>query len=72
MQQKDDSNPRGNNVVYKMLPLGLRYPVILLVTFHEIEQQIEWRRPDLILRKMQLGDAVIKEPGKQLFNVFIR
>ena len=50
-----------------MLPLGFRYPVILLVAFNEIEQQTEGRRPDLILRKMKLGDAVIKQPGKQLF-----
>ena len=50
-----------------MLPPGLGYPVVLLVAFNEIEQQTEGRRPDLILRKMQLGDAVIKEPGKQLF-----
>lgn len=59
--------PSGNNLINEMLPFGLRYPVILLVALHEIEQQTEGRRPDLILRKKQLGDAVIKEPGKQLF-----
>ena len=56
-----------NDLINEMLPFGLRYPVILLVTFHEIEQQTEGRRPYLILCEMQLGDAVIKEPGKQLF-----
>ena len=50
-----------------MLPPGLGYPVILFVAFNEIEQQTEGRRPDLIPRKMQLGDDVVKEPGKQLF-----
>ena len=66
-QQSDSLYPLRYHLINEMLTLGLRYPVILLVAFNKIEQQTEGSRPDLILREMQLGDAVVKEPGKQLF-----
>jgi hypothetical protein len=47
-----------------MLPLGLRYPVVLLVTFNEIEQQAEGRRAGLERRSLKPGDAVIKQPDR--------
>lgn len=56
-----------NDFINKVLPHGLRLPYVLLMAFPQIEQQSERHRPDLILGKMKLGEAVIKEPGKQLF-----
>ncbi|MBQ4370067.1 MAG: hypothetical protein II784_03600 [Oscillospiraceae bacterium] len=53
--------------VYEQLSLRLCLSYVLLMALPQIEQQSERHRPDLILGKMKLGEAVIKEPGKQLF-----
>ena len=60
------SYPVGDDLVNETLPLRLCHPVILQMAFPEVEEQSERSHPHLILRKMKVGDAEIKKPGKKL------
>ena len=63
-------DPVRDNIVNEMFPLGLCQPVVLLMAFEQVQQQAKRHRPDLILRQVKLGDAKIKQPGKQLFVAY--
>ncbi len=53
-----------------MLPLGLCQTVVLLMAFPQIEEKAERHQPELVLRKVQLCDAKIEKPGKQLLIAY--
>ncbi len=59
--------PEWNHLVNEVFDLRLLDPEELLVAGPQIEQQPERRQPHLVLCEVQLNDAVVKEPGKQLF-----
>ena len=58
-------NPIRDDIVNKVLTLGLCLAVPLLVALPQIQEQTKRHQPHLIHGKMQVSDAVIKKPGKQ-------
>ena len=64
------SDPLRYYLINEMLAFGLGLSRVLLMAFPQVQKKSERHRPDLILRKMKLGEAVIKEPGKQLFVAY--
>ena len=53
-----------DNVINEHLPLRFGDPVELFMAFPQVQQQTKRHQPNLIHRKMQLADAVIKQSSK--------
>ena len=59
-----------NNIINIVFSFGLCHTVILFMTFNKVKQQTKWHQPHLALRQIEMGDAVIQEPGEQFRVVY--
>ena len=53
-----------DNIVNKDITFGLCHSVIMFVTFNEVEQQAKRHQPHLVLRQIEVCDAVVQKPGE--------